>query len=207
MPFFDGPRGLLHYRRWPVDASRAVVALLPGTGQHSGHYHRVGRSLGARDIETWALDVPGQGLSEGDPDEPGTIDELAADAREFVALVRNRCPGRPLFVAGHSLGAATALAAAPDCSGLVLTGTPRRAITLAPGLPAALPVLVLHGADDRRAPIDPVRDWTTGAESVGLRLREYADAGHDLLHEPVQAQVVADIAEWIQGVVAEPVRP
>ncbi|MBF6174554.1 alpha/beta hydrolase [Nocardia blacklockiae] len=205
MPFFDGPRGRLHCRQWAVPEARAVFALLPGTGQHSGHYHRFARGLGAASIETWALDVPGQGLSEGDPRAPGTIDELVADARGFLALVRARRPGVPLIVGGHSLGAATALAALPECAGLVLTGTPRRAVEAPP--PTGLPVLVLHGVDDRRAPIDAVRDWTTRVRSVGLRLREYADAGHDLLHEPVRARVTADIAEWIQGVVAEPVRP
>jgi hypothetical protein len=39
------------------------------------------------------------------------------------------------------------------------------------------------------------------------RFREYADAGHDLLHEPVRVQVIADIVEWILDVVvAGPVR-
>ncbi|WP_280335860.1 alpha/beta hydrolase [Nocardia wallacei] len=207
MPFFDGARGRLHYRRWVVERPRAVLALLPGTGQHSGHYHRFARGLAAASIEAWALDVPGQGLSEGDPRAPGTPAELARDAHAFVTLVRSGRPGTPLILAGHSLGAATALTALPDCAGLVLTGTPRRAIESGPVLPPSLPVLLLHGADDRRAPIDPIRDWTRRAQSVGLRLREYADAGHDLLHEPVQTRVTADIVEWIQGVVAEPVRP
>ncbi|RDI53114.1 alpha/beta hydrolase [Nocardia mexicana] len=202
MPFFDGVRGRLHFRRWRVDRPSAAVALLPGSGQHSGHYHLFAGGLGAARIETWALDVPGQGLSEGDPDAPGTLPDLAADARTFIELVRAESPGAALIVAGHSLGAATALVALPDCSGLVLTGTPRRAVTPAPDLPAGLPVLVLHGEDDRRAPIDAVRDWTARPQSVGLRLREYADAGHDLLHEPVRTQVTADIVEWIQGVVA-----
>jgi alpha-beta hydrolase superfamily lysophospholipase len=61
-----------------------------------------------------------------------------------------------------------------------------------------LPVLALHGVDDRRAPIDAIRDWTTRQPSV--RLHEYADAGHDLLHEPVHARVTTDIADWIHGV-------
>ncbi|MBU3063391.1 lysophospholipase [Nocardia sp. NEAU-G5] len=220
MPFFEGARGRLHYRRWPVhppearEHPTALVLWLPGTGQHSGHYHRFARALGARNIEVWGLDTAGQGLSEGDPAAPGTLDELAADARLLATLMRRDSPGVPLILAGHSLGAATVLALvsgaagtasgptgpAPEWAGLVLTGTPKRALSGDVSLPDGLRALALHGVDDRRAPIDVVRDWTLRRQSVGLR--EYADAGHDLLHEPVHARVAADIAEWIQDVVA-----
>ncbi|MBY8862559.1 alpha/beta fold hydrolase [Nocardia sp. CA2R105] len=207
MPFFEGSRGRLHYRRWPVRQPLAVLEWLPGSGQHTGHYHRFARALGAQHIEVWGLDTAGQGLSEGDPAAPGSIDELAADALRLAALIRRELPDASLIVAGHSLGAATALtarAALPDCAGLVLTGTPTRAATPDALVPEGLPVLALHGVDDRRAPIDPIRDWTGRQQSVGLR--EYTDAGHDLLHEPVHARVTADIAEWVRGVVASAVR-
>ncbi|MFF0491711.1 alpha/beta hydrolase [Nocardia sp. NPDC004068] len=201
MPYFQGGRGRLHYRIRAVPRPRAVVALLPGSGQHSGHYQRFARALSARGIETWALDTAGQGLSEGDPDNPGAPAELAADARAFTDLIRARHPDVPLVVVGHSLGAATALTAWLECAAVVLTGTPARAVAALPEVPAHPPVLALHGVDDRRAPIDPIREWTARGRSIGLR--EYADAGHDLLHEPVHARVTADIAKWIDGVVAE----
>lgn len=206
MAYFSGARGRMHYRRWSVDTAAAPVALvefLPGSGQHSGHYHRLGRALAGSGIDTWCLDTAGQGLSEGDPQAPGALAELAADAAALARLIRRTAPGVPYFLAGHSLGAATCLAAAvlPEtsgCAGLILTGTPQRATALS--LPAGVPILALHGVDDRRAPIDAVRDWTARHRSVGLR--EYADAGHDLLHEPVRAAVTADIAEWIRERVA-----
>ncbi|WP_216903457.1 alpha/beta hydrolase [Nocardia alni] len=208
MPFFEGARGQLHYRRWAVPRPLAMVQWLPGTGQHSGHYHRFARGLGARGLEVWGLDTSGQGLSEGDPQAPGTLDELVADARAFALAIRRESPGIPLVVAGHSLGAATAVAMVSGTTGsdlgyaaMVLTGTPKRATAGYPALPPDLPVLALHGVDDRRAPIDSVRDWTARGQSVGLR--EYADAGHDLLHEPVHAKVTADIVEWIRDVVVE----
>lgn len=233
MLFFDGSRGRLHYRRWPVDGHAAVAVLLPGIGQHTGHYHRFARILRSVDIELWGLDTAGHGLSEGNPEHPGTLAELVADATTLVDLVRAELPESPLLLMGHSLGAVTALgmlgAAIPDAStatdlnaveanfplvpslvpgtltGLVLSGVPRRALGSgtpgAPGtpLPSNLPVLAVHGVEDRRAPVDAMRVWTERHEWVDLR--EYAGAGHDLLHEPVHARVGADIADWMRGVV------
>ncbi|WP_330185276.1 lysophospholipase [Nocardia sp. NBC_01503] len=237
MPYFDGGRGRLHYRRQSVTDPAARVALLPGTGQHSGHYHRFGRALEAAGIELWTLDTAGHGLSEGDPDRPGTLPELAGDARAFLDLIAAE-PG-PLLLMGHSLGAATALAAldsgpraatsgvATALSGLILCGTPRAVLlgqapksargsenaaasrrnpdrtragqAAGPVVPEGVPVLIVHGVDDRRAPMEPVREWARG---ISADFREYPDAGHDLLHEPVQGTVTADIAEWIGAVVA-----
>ncbi|MFD0000422.1 alpha/beta hydrolase [Nocardia sp. NPDC127526] len=222
MPYFDGPRGRLHHRRWPVGNPAAVIALLPGIGQHSGHYHRFARALSAARIELWTLDTSGHGLSEGDAEHPGTLPELSADAHAFLDLIPTAAP---LFLMGHSLGAATAVAAlnpeaaataggVPPLSGLILCGTPkavplgespRSARGTVPVRGAAggqteyaplesIPVLIVHGADDRRAPIAPVREWS---RRVSADFREYPDAGHDLLHEPVQAQVTADISDWV----------
>ncbi|MBO0852868.1 MAG: alpha/beta hydrolase [Nocardia sp.] len=204
MVFFQGARGRLHYRTWLADSAGPVAAVefLPGSGQHSGHYHRLGRALSGRGIHVWCLDTSGQGLSEGDPAEPGTLTELVADAATLARLIRAECPGIPFFPAGHSLGAATCLAAAdlPDLegAGMILIGTPKSALAAAPRIPSELPVLALHGVDDRRAPIDPVREWAGRNGSVGLH--EYPDSGHDLLHEPVHAAVTIDIARWIHTV-------
>ncbi|MGW5387565.1 alpha/beta hydrolase [Nocardia sp. NPDC003963] len=225
MGFFDGVRGRLHYRDRPVEGATAGLVLLPGSGQHSGHYHEFARQLNEAGIAVWVLDPAGQGLSEGDPAARPVLADLVADAAGFFVLARAREPRLPLTLMGHSLGAITALAALgaappaldpavpadpalpPDLpAGLVLCGTPSRALddrsgAAAPRLP---PVLAVHGADDRRAPIDPVRTWARGRDSV--ELREYADAGHDLLHERVRARVTADIVQWTQEIVAGPVR-
>ncbi|MET8796818.1 alpha/beta fold hydrolase [Nocardia sp. NPDC004568] len=225
MGFFDGVRGRLHYRHRPVDRAATGLVLLPGTGQHSGHYHEFARQLNAADIAVWTLDPAGQGLSEGDPGRRPALSELVADAAALFELVREQAPGLPLTLMGHSLGAITALAAlgaTPSAldpavaarpaipaglpTGLVLCGTPSRAFddradAAEPRLP---PVLAVHGVDDRRAPIDPVRVWARRREAV--ELREYADAGHDLLHERVRARVTTDIVQWTQEIVAGPVR-
>lgn len=225
----------MHYRRWPAPEHRAALVLLPGIGQHTGHYHRFAAPVRAAGIEMWALDTAGHGLSEGDPANPGTLAELVADALRLIELVRTELPRSPLLLMGHSLGAVTALgllgAAVPDTAsaadlsaveancpltpsveptalaGLVLSGVPKRALgggapgALGTALPPTLPILAVHGVEDRRAPIDAIRDWT--ARHNWVSLIEYDEAGHDLLHEPVHARVSGDIVEWMREV-AEP---
>lgn len=236
MLYLAGARGRLHYRRWQLDNAHSVLALLPGIGQHSAHYHRFARALAAHGVELWALDTSGHGLSEGDPERPGTIHELAADARLFLDRVHAEANSAP-FLMGHSLGAATTLAvlreSAPgEFAGLVLSGTPKAVLegrspksargaggpnpvrahgttrsraALAteqssdwpgPRLPEDLSVLIVHGEDDRRAPVDPVRDWSA---QVGARFRTFPNAGHDLLHEPVHAEVTAEIIGFVHA--------
>ncbi|WP_187703089.1 alpha/beta hydrolase [Nocardia yunnanensis] len=234
MLYLAGARGRLHYRRWQLDHAHAALALLPGIGQHSAHYHRFARALAAHGIELWALDTSGHGLSEGDPERPGTIHELAADARMFLEQVRAQANSAP-FLMGHSLGAATTLAVLRDAEpgeypGLVLSGTPkavlegkspksargadtsnresaqprsRAAVATeqdsdwpGPRLPEGLPVLVVHGEDDRRAPLDPVQAWSA---QVGARFHAYRNAGHDLLHEPAHTEVTAEIVDFVHA--------
>jgi pimeloyl-ACP methyl ester carboxylesterase len=103
---------------------------------------------------------------------------------------------------GHSLGAATALATAPSASisALVLCGTPTAVLDDSGYvLPESLPLLVVHGIDDRLTPAEPVREWTSGQLTRGANVRwiGYPGAGHDLLHEPAHPAVTADIADWL----------
>ncbi|WP_459547782.1 alpha/beta hydrolase [Nocardia sp. X0981] len=233
MGFFDGTRGRLHYRDRRIEKAWAALVLLPGSGQHSGHYHDFARQVNRAGIALWTLDTAGQGLSEGDPRDPGTLPDLVEDAVRFWRLVREQMPDLPLTLMGHSLGAFTALAAlgvarppagrggypadppieypaepaltASEVAGLVLCGTPRRALGGTPRADQPLPpALAIHGVDDRRAPVEAVREWADRYEAV--ELREYADAGHDLLHERVRTRVTADIVQWTQEIVAGPVR-
>ncbi|MEE2033449.1 alpha/beta hydrolase [Rhodococcus chondri] len=203
MPFFPGATGQVHYRHWNLRGAHAAVVFAHGMGQHTGHYHRFAAGLASDGIAMWGLDLAGHGLSEGIPGRAGDVADHARDLSTLVELAEEE--GLPLVLMGHSLGAASALtllrSAADRFTGAVLCGTPRTAT-----IPATadvldrsgLPVLVVHGADDRLAPIDPVRAWA--ATVRGLRILEYPDAGHDLLHEPGHRAVTHDVADFVHRV-------
>ncbi|MGW0044639.1 alpha/beta hydrolase [Rhodococcus sp. NPDC003348] len=201
MPFFAGVSGQIHYRHWPCADPVAGLVFAHGMGQHSGHYHRFARALGAEGIEMWALDHVGHGLSEGEFGQPGPVADLGANLLVLADLAAGERPGLPLAVMGHSLGAGATIAALAQAptrfAAVVLCGLPRSAAA-DPGAAAAVrvPILVVHGVDDRLAPIDGARTWTAGVP--GADLREYEDAGHDLLHEPVHRRVTSDVAVFIR---------
>lgn len=201
VPFFPGVSGQVHYRHWPCADPVAGLVFAHGMGQHSGHYHRFARLLGGEQIETWALDHVGHGLTEGALGDPGPIADLGANALTLADLAARQRPGLPLALMGHSLGAGAsvaALAAEPGrFAAIVLCGLPR-SVAADPGAVAGVrvPVLVVHGVDDRLAPVDGARSWAAAVPSA--QLREYEDAGHDLLHEPVHRRVTSDVAAFLR---------
>ncbi|GAB2509094.1 alpha/beta hydrolase [Nocardia heshunensis] len=199
--FFDGAGGLMNYRIWrPTVEVDAVLVFLHGLGQCSADYHRFGRAMNHRGIEVWGLDHAGHGLSEGEPDILPPLPQLVANAEIFLTMARAAHPNTPLLLAGHSLGAGVALLAmhafepaVRHVRGLALTGTPTRDIIMRLP-PPAVPALLLHGTDDRIAPLAPVRAWAS--RSPGIEFHEFQNSGHDLLHEPVRREIHSRVAEF-----------
>ncbi|WAL68806.1 alpha/beta fold hydrolase [Amycolatopsis cynarae] len=133
MPFFDSPDARLYYRAWEVDRPVAGFVFLHGGGEHSGQYSRLASRLNAAHIDVWAIDHQGHGISGGARGVVRSLDVLARDARPLVDIVRERRPGVPLVIGGHSLGGwTTALVVAKNpspFSGAVLTGASLRGRT------------------------------------------------------------------------------
>jgi alpha-beta hydrolase superfamily lysophospholipase len=128
MPFFDGRAGRVYYRHWAAVQPRAALVFLHGFGEHTGLYHRYGAALDARDVDLWALDEIGHGLSEGERGHFGSIDDLAANGGLLAGLAEAAAPGLPLVIAGHSLGTLAALYLALDdparFRGVIISGAP-----------------------------------------------------------------------------------
>jgi alpha-beta hydrolase superfamily lysophospholipase len=128
VPTFSGVTGQVYYKAWRVPApSAATVVFLHGFGEHSGLYHRYGNTLNGAGIDLWALDEIGHGLTEGDRAVIGSVDDLVENGRRLTAIAEAAQPGRPVWLAGHSLGAAAAaVSAARDpgrYAGLILSGS------------------------------------------------------------------------------------
>lgn len=118
----DGAR--LPLRSWlPETQPRAVIVALHGFNDYGRAFEKPGTYWSDRGIATYAFDQRGFG---GAPNRGvwAGHDTMVADAAAAVALIRARYPGRPVFVAGESMGGAIALIAAArgvlDAEGLIL---------------------------------------------------------------------------------------
>jgi len=117
----------LFERAWLPDGdARAVLVIVHGYAEHSGRYQHVGEALAARGYAVETLDLRGHGKSGGDRAIVRSFSRFLADLRRFVARVRQRHPGLPLFVLGHSMGGTIvtlyAIHDQPAVEGIVLSG-------------------------------------------------------------------------------------
>ena len=85
----------------------AVVLLAPGGGQTRHSWRRAGRQLGQRGYRAIAIELRGHGDSDRAPDGDYRYDRLIEDVAAIGAQV-----GRPMVLAGASVGGKMALAAA-----------------------------------------------------------------------------------------------
>lgn len=124
---------------WPVPGTpRATLVLVHGLAEHARRYQAFAAHCLAHDVELWALDLRGHGVSSGRRVWVERFDEYLDDADALLgAAIRGMGYGNaPLFLMGHSMcGAIAALyaiergAALPrPLAGLILSSP-----ALAPG--------------------------------------------------------------------------
>ena len=117
---------LLPVRVWPptVAPVKAVVVALHGFNDYSNFFTVPGRYLSSRGIASYAYDQRGFGGAPGRGLWAGT-EAYADDLSSFVAEVRKRHPGVPLYLLGESMGGAVTLVALtgnnpPGVDGVIL---------------------------------------------------------------------------------------
>ena len=102
----DGDR--LFYQVWEASSPRADVVIAHGYAEHSGRYAAVAEHLVKAGLTVWALDHSGHGRSQGERGDIRSWDLAVADLDLLVDLAS--AEGRPVFLLGHSMGGAIALA-------------------------------------------------------------------------------------------------
>jgi alpha-beta hydrolase superfamily lysophospholipase len=93
----------------PEGAPKAVVALLHGVGDHSGRFPTLVQVLTSAGYAISAFDQRGHGKTEGPRVHAPSYESLLRDIDRHLENTRERFPGVPLILYGHSFGGAQAL--------------------------------------------------------------------------------------------------
>ncbi|MEV6977417.1 alpha/beta fold hydrolase [Kitasatospora sp. NPDC093806] len=165
----------IHVRQWLPAAAppRAVVQIAHGMGEHGGRYEALAAELTALGYAVYANDHRGHGLSmhsrKGCLGADGW-NRLVEDTARLSRLVRERHPGLPLVLLGHSLGSFAAQQHVLDHPGLAdavaLCGT-AAVDHLLPDLAVAGSGTALLGALNKAfQPARTPADWLTRDEAT-----------------------------------------
>lgn len=102
----EGVGGLrIFFRAWqPVRVPRGVVVIVHGFNSHSGYYLWAAEQLNARGYAVFALDHRGRGKSDGERYYVEKVSHYVDDVATLVRIAKQRNPGLPVFMLGHSAG-------------------------------------------------------------------------------------------------------
>lgn len=114
-------------------ALRGAIQVLHGMAEHSGRYERLAQALVAEGYAVCAHDHRGHGKSVGSPEQWGLFAErdgwskVVDDAHRLFGHMRERFPGVPHVVFGHSMGSFIARRClqlyGAEYDGAILSGT------------------------------------------------------------------------------------
>ena len=81
-----------------------MVAICHGVNSHSGQHAWTAETLAARGFAVYAVDLRGRGESEGERFYVDDVAEYVADLRGVIGIAKERHPGLPVYLLGHSAG-------------------------------------------------------------------------------------------------------
>lgn len=208
--WFRGVDGtLLHFDvRDAGETARGAIVTVHGLGEHVAKYGEWFDAAVERGFHAAGYDQRGHGETPGRRGD-FDFDDLVADLERFVAVTRDRYPGLPIFLVGHSLGALVSIAwlgrraergageedAEPPVAGVALSAPPlgmpeespgwyrwgiRTLAKVTPGLP--LP----RSSDPARLTRDPER--------------RAADADDDRIHRRWTPRAIVSTAEAMEAI-------
>ena len=107
-----------HLRSWTPDgAPRAVVVICHGVNSHGGQHAWTAEQFAARGFAVFALDLRGRGKSEGERFFVEDVADYVADVAGAIGIARDRHPGLPVYLLGHSSGGVVSCTYALDHPG------------------------------------------------------------------------------------------
>ncbi len=123
----DGKKLYARFRGNP-DKARAIVVLVHGLGEHILRYCHVAAKFEERNIAILGFDQRGHGQTEGKRGLIPSGKQLMDDINSAIKLAQKLCPGKPVFLYGHSMGSTEVLyygLTMPDkLAGILATSTP-----------------------------------------------------------------------------------
>ena len=167
--YFEGWGGLdlFFEEHHPENEPMAAIILIHGYAVHSGWLAPVIETFVSAGFSVFSFDLRGHGRSEGIRGDLVRFADYVRDISAFVDYVREKLPGKRVFVVAHSLGAAAAglYASTPEANidGLVATGIyikdagayPRWKEIVGRLVAPFLPLLPIQELDPRRIAVDP----------------------------------------------------
>lgn len=126
----------LFAKEWKPDGKvKAVVTLVHGLGEHIDRYTYVADAFGKAGYAMVGFDQRGHGRSDGIRGFEVSYEAIMDDIAQNIQNAKDRYPGLPVFLYGHSLGGNLvlyyALTRKPDLKGVIATS---------PGLATAEPL-------------------------------------------------------------------
>jgi alpha-beta hydrolase superfamily lysophospholipase len=123
---FPGNQSEIAVSVWPNPDARHIVILAHGYGEHLGRYGYVAESLAQRGAVVLGPDHVGHGRSGGERVVITDYDLVVEDLHSVLMRAKQRHPGLPVVLVGHSMGgmigARYAQLHSDELAGLVLSG-------------------------------------------------------------------------------------
>lgn len=105
----------IHMRSWnPAGAPRGVLVICHGVNSHGGQHAWAAEQFSARGLAVFAVDLRGRGKSEGERFYVEDVADYVADLRGLIGIAKDRHPGLPVFLLGHSAGGVVSCSYALD---------------------------------------------------------------------------------------------
>ena len=157
------------YDLWSPDNAEiaGVMVLAHGLGEHARRYDHVAERLSELGLAVFAPDHRGHGRSGGKRLHAREMSDFTGDLDSLVDIATQAYPGLPVFLLGHSMGGAIALAYALDhqdrltalaLSGpavIVTSGTPGIVVEIGKVIGRLLPDLPVQKLDSNAVSRDP----------------------------------------------------